>query len=284
MTSSVAVADASDPTKAPPANPATEIRIDRTAKRIRVHFGGEMLADTINARLGYATGLHPEYLVPSTDVTLAGAEIDEAEAQTSPWGRFHVIRTAGSDSHRATIIGRHYVDGPAAGLVSFDFEAMDAWFEEDEQIWFHPRDPYRRVDVTESSRRLEIRVNGRTLARSDRPRLVTETGLPARWYVPRADVNWSRLTRSPTSSGCQYKGIADWWHIRADGSDPQLADVVWGYERPVPEAAKLAGLVAFYAEHAAVETYLDGVVQASPILDATALNPSLNLHNSSPEG
>ncbi len=237
-------------------------------------FAGSLVADTISAHLAYATGRHPGYLMPTNDVRWSDLTSDEATEGSDPFGRYHPVRTTSVTD----VVGRHYTQGPAEGLVSFDFDKMDAWFEEDEQISFHPRDPFRRVDVVESSRHIEITVDGTVVASSDRPRLVTETGLPERWYVPRADVDWSRLVPSPTSSGCQYKGLADWWHVSSDEAE-QLADVVWGYERPVPEAAKLAGLVAFYAEHAAVDTYIDGDLQRKPEMDVTALNPSLGLVN-----
>jgi uncharacterized protein (DUF427 family) len=254
--------------------PRTEVRLDRTAKRIRVFFAGELLADSIVAHLGYTTGRHPEYLLPTADVTWDHAAVDDTEVGDSPFGRYHPLRAV--PGGRA--IGRRYTAGHAKGMASFDFELMDAWYEEDEQIWFHARDPFRRVEVIESSRLIEVTVNGRMMARSSRPRLVTETGLPERWYIPRIDVDWTYLASSTTTSGCQYKGLANWWHVCQDGSD-QLADVVWGYERPVPEANKLTGLVAFYAEHAAVETSVDGVIQPKPVIDSAAINPSLNVAN-----
>ena len=254
----------------------TEIRLDLTPKRIRIFFNGQLLTDSVSARLGYATGDHPEYLIPVADITWPNVVVDDDELVHSPLG-----------SHRSTrspvtgrTIGRIYDTGLAEGLASFDFDSMDAWFEEDEQIWFHARDPYRRVDVIESSRLVEVTVNDQAVARTRRPRLVTETGLPERWYIPRIDVDWTQLTSSATTSACQYKGLANWWHVRQDGSD-QLADVVWGYERPVPEASKLAGLVSFYAEHAAVEISIDGRIQHTPIINTTAISPSLNLTNAS---
>jgi uncharacterized protein (DUF427 family) len=274
MTTSVAPREDSDsapPTTAPSRG---ELRIDRTAKRIRVVLAGEIVADSVRANLAYATGRHPEYLLPEEDIEWGTVDVEDATPDSDLIGLHNPLR---SRNHEGTI-GRRYVDGSAAGLVSFEFDKMDAWFEEDEQIWFHPRDPYRRVEVIESSRSIEVTVDGRLLADSERPRLVTETGLPERWYIPRVDVDWTQLAPSTTSSGCQYKGEANWWHVDADGGD-RLADVVWGYERPIPEASKLAGLVAFYAEHAAVETYIDGVRQPKPRLDTGALNPSLGLKN-----
>jgi len=199
-----------------------ELRLDPSPKRIRVVHDGECLVDTIGASLGYATGRHPDYLMPADDVEW-GRLLVETAAQSDPFGSYHAIQI---DSSRVTI-GKRYVDGAAAGLVSFAFDRMDAWFEEDEQIHFHPRDPYRRVEVIESSRQVEVTVNGELLACSDRPRLVTETGLPARWYIPRIDVDWSKLVPSTTSSGCQYKGDASWWHVEPRDGD-RLTDVVWG--------------------------------------------------------
>lgn len=232
------------------------------------------MVDSVAARLGYSTGRHPEYLIPAVDIDWASVAVDNGELVESSLGSYRAIR----DEVGGREIGRCYAAGLAAGLASFEFDSMDAWFEEDEQIWFHARDPFRRVDVIESSRLVEITVNGQVVARSQSPRLVTETGLPERWYIPRIDVDWTKMASSATTSGCQYKGVANWWHICQDGSD-QLADVLWGYERPVPEASKLAGLVSFYAEHAAVETSVDGVIQPKPAIDSTAISPSLNLAN-----
>jgi uncharacterized protein (DUF427 family) len=250
-----------------------EIRFDPTPRRIRARLGTKTIADSTRAQLVYAVGRHPEYMVPLGDVAWAGLTVDD-DPRTDALGDYHGIRHE-PDGGR---IGRRYVDGHAAGLVQLDFAAMDAWFEEDEQIWFHPRDPFRRVDVIESSRHVKIVVDGVTVAESDRPRLVTETGLPERWYLPRADVDWSTLDPSDTTSNCQYKGIAGWWNVSLASHD-SLADVAWGYERPVPEASKLAGLVAFYAEHAEVETVVDGVAQPKPEFDPTWLNPSLHITN-----
>lgn len=254
---------------------AAQIRIGTTAKRIRAQLAGMTVGDSVRARLAYVTGHHPEYLLPVDDIdwtALEGGIGDDVPARDDMLGSWTPLRAAGAT------IGRRYHDGAASGLVCFDFAAMGAWFEEDEQIFFHPRDPYRRVDVTESSRRVEITVDGHLVAATDRPRLVTETALPARWYVPRTDVDWALLSESGTTSACQYKGVADWFHVDLPGGE-RLADVAWGYERPVPEAPKLAGLVAFYAEHSAVETTVDGIAQTSPSFDPSWINPSLGIEN-----
>ena len=253
----------------------SQIRIDRTARRIRAQLAGVNIGDSTNAKLSYAQGRHPEYMFPVDDVAWDCVTVGDADPQRDVFGLYSEILAGDANA----LVGRRYDDGPGEGLVHLDFEAMDTWFEEEEQIWFHVRDPFRRVDVTESSRHVEITVNGTTVAVTDRPRLITETALPERWYIPRADVDWSKLTASDTTSACQYKGVADWWHVDV-GDDETLADVAWGYERPVTEATKLAGLIAFYGEHAAVETIVDGVTQQKPRFDPSWLNPSLHISNS----
>jgi uncharacterized protein (DUF427 family) len=251
----------------------TLTRIDPTARRIRARLGTRTVVDSTKAKLVYVEGRHPEYFVPVDNVDWKSLETRVAEETISELG----TRQAVTDSDDA-VIGQRYIAGLADGLVHFDFDAMDAWFEEDEQIWVHPRDPYRRVDVLESSRHIVIEVNGVIVASTDRPRLITETGLPARWYIPRADVNWSVLEASETQSYCQYKGTADWWHVSLDDGE-KLVDVVWGYERPVPDASKLAGLVSFYAEHDAVETTVDGQEQIVARFDRSMFSPSLHVVN-----
>lgn len=249
-----------------------QTRIDHTPRRIRVRLENTTVADSVGARLVYAAGRHPEYAFAPTDVEWSGLAVGDADHRDELLGEYRSIRSAGSGE----TVGRIYTSGPAEQLVQFEFAAMDAWFEEDEQIWFHARDPFRRVDVLESSRHVEIAVEGRVVATTDRPRLVAETGLPARWYIPRADVDWSVLAPSETESACQYKGIATWFHLDATDHD-RLADLAWGYERPIVEASKLTGLVAFYAEHASVETYVDGVAQHKPQFEIGWLNPSLDI-------
>ena len=182
----------------------TEIRTDRTAKRIRVFFAGELMSDSVLARLGYSTGRHPEYLIPVVEINWTNVTVDDGELVESSLGSYSAIRTNGGGRE----IGRRYNDGLAAGRASFEFDRMNAWFEEDEQIWFHARDPFRRVDVTESSRLVEITVNGLVVARSQSPRLVTETGLPKRSYIPRIDIDGIQMRSSGTTASCQDKGVA----------------------------------------------------------------------------
>jgi uncharacterized protein (DUF427 family) len=65
---------------------------------------------------------------------------------------------------------------------------MDAWFEEDEEVFVHPRDPYHRIDVLRSSRRVKVVLAGETVGETVQPTLLFETGLPVRYYFPRIDL------------------------------------------------------------------------------------------------
>jgi uncharacterized protein (DUF427 family) len=137
---------------------------------------------------------------------------------------------------------------------------MDAWFEEDEEVFVHPRDPHTRIDVLGSSRHIEILVDGVKIADSHQPRILFETGLPARYYLPRTDVRMDLLRPSATETQCPYKGTATYWSVVIDGT--VHADLLWTYRTPTPESQKVAGLVCFYNER--VDVVIDGVAQERP--------------------
>ena len=134
---------------------------------------------------------------------------------------------------------------------------MDAWFEEDEQVFTHPRDPYTRVDVLSSSRHVRVEVNGVTIAETAKPTLLFETGLPTRYYLPKSHARMDLLRPSDTVSHCPYKGQAEYWSLRV--GDEVRPDVAWSYRSPFPESQKIAGLISFYPEK--VDLYVDGVLQ-----------------------
>jgi uncharacterized protein (DUF427 family) len=139
-------------------------------------------------------------------------------------------------------------------------EVLDRWFEEEEEIFVHPRDPYKRVDALRSTRRIRVEVDGKVLAESTDPVLLFETRLPTRYYLPREDVNWDLLQHIDLVTRCPYKGIAEYWSFR-DG-DAESPNVVWSYPEPIPAAEPIRDRVAFYNEH--VDIYVDDVLQERP--------------------
>jgi uncharacterized protein (DUF427 family) len=151
--------------------------------------------------------------------------------------------------------------GELAGLVAFYWGKMDAWFEEDDEVFVHPRDPYHRVDVLQSSRHVEVRVNGELVADTRRPWLLFETGLPTRYYIPKVDVRLDLLESSELTTRCPYKGVASYYSVRAGGT--LAKDVAWCYPLPIPECPKIENLVCFFNEK--VDISVDGELEARPV-------------------
>ena len=141
-----------------------------------------------------------------------------------------------------------------------DWAAMDAWFEEDEPVTVHPRDPGVRIDVLASSRHVVVEVDGTRVVDSPRPTVLFETRLPPRFYVPPTDVRLDLLRPSDTVTHCPYKGEATYWSLVL--GETVHPDLLWTYRSPLAESQKIAGLVTVYTE--LVDLRLDGVLQDRP--------------------
>jgi uncharacterized protein (DUF427 family) len=105
-----------------------------------------------------------------------------------------------------------------------------------------------------------VEIDGVTVAESGQPRILFETGLPPRYYLPLTDVRMDLLRPSDSQSHCPYKGTAGYWSV--DTGHGVHPDVVWIYRLPLPESQKVAGLACFYNEK--VDLYLDGELQGRP--------------------
>jgi uncharacterized protein (DUF427 family) len=232
------------------------IRVETGSKRVRAYLGGEVVADTTAPLLVWERPYYPTYYIPLADMRAELVETGEvARSPSRGDGRTFTVRAAGKEAQGAAV---RYEDSPIEALrdaVRLDWSAMDAWFEEDEEVFTHPRDPYTRVDILPSSRHVRVEVDGVTIAESTSPRLLFETGLPARYYLPKTHVRMDLLTPTDTVSHCPYKGQAEYWSVRA--GDTLHQDLAWSYRTPLPESQKIAGLVCFYNEK--VDLYVDGV-------------------------
>jgi uncharacterized protein (DUF427 family) len=235
------------------------IRIEPGTKRVRVYVGGELVADTIQPVLVWEVPYYPTYYFPVSDVRTELLQLEDGVGHSPSRG----------DGHRFSVKGRphaalRYEDSPIEelrDLIRFDWHSMDAWFEEDEQVFTHPRDPYTRVDILASSRHVRVEVGGTTIAESTSPRILFETGLPARYYLPKTHVRMDLLTPTESVSHCPYKGQAEYWSVRA--GDGVHDDLAWSYRAPFAESQKITGLIAFYNEK--VDVYVDGVLQKRPV-------------------
>jgi uncharacterized protein (DUF427 family) len=240
-----------------------QIRIELGAKRVRAYLGGEVVADTARPVLVWEVPYYPTYYFPLPDVRAELLETGGPSAHSPSRGDGHTL-TVKAGSREAPSAAVRYEHSPIEelrDLVRFDWAAMDAWFEEDEQVFTHPRDPYTRVDILPSSRHVRVDVDGVTVAESTSPRLLFETGLPARYYLPKTHVRLDLLIPTETVSHCPYKGQAEYWSVRAGETVDE--DVAWSYRTPLPESQKIAGLIAFYNEK--VDIYLDGELQERPV-------------------
>jgi uncharacterized protein (DUF427 family) len=241
------------------------LRHEPIERRVRASLGAEPIVDSTRAILIWEPRrVCPSYAVPAEDIradlAAAPATNGDVAGVLHPGIPFGVHTTAGEPVSIEDRVGAGFrlADEDLAGYVALDFDAFE-WHEEDERIAGHPRDPYHRVDVHRSARPVRVEVDGDVLAETTRARLVSETSLPLRFYVPREDVS-AELHPSPSHSFCPYKGEASWWSVDVGGR--RREDLGWTYERPLPDAVALAGLVAFWDEQ--VDVFLDGERRGRP--------------------
>ncbi|MFI7487989.1 DUF427 domain-containing protein [Micromonospora echinaurantiaca] len=242
-----------------PGYPKASVPVDHVEpvpRRIRAFLAGQQVLDTTQARYVWEWPLYPQYYIPAADVNRS-LLVDEQCTEESSRGaaRLHGLRV-GETIRRSC--ARWYGDDalPAlANTIRFDWAALDSWFEEDEEVFVHPRNPYARVDALRSGRRVRVELDGVVLAESAAPVLVFETGLPTRYYLNRTDVDFSHLVPSQTRTACPYKGrTSDYWSVRV--GDTVHPDLAWSYAFPTGALLPIAGLVAFYNEK--VDLIVDG--------------------------
>jgi uncharacterized protein (DUF427 family) len=236
--------------------------VEPVPRRIRAVLAGQTVVDTTNARYVWERPFFPVFYVPLADVS-RGVLVDEGTTEETTRGDVHFRGLQVGDERRpaaARVLHAAKVEG-LDETVRFEWSALDAWYEEDEQVFVHPRSPYVRVDSIRSTRRVRVEEKGVVLAESSSPVLVFETGLPTRYYLNRTDVDFSRLVHSETQTACPYKGVtSDYWSSRA--GDTTHPDVAWSYAFPMRELLPIAGLIAFYNEK--VDIFVDDVKLERP--------------------
>jgi len=243
-----------------------ELRHEPIERRVRANAGAEAIVDSVRAVLVWEPRrVCPSYAVPVEDIR---AGLSEAPAMNGhvpgvlhPGIPFSVHTAAGDPLSIGDRVGAGFrlAAEDLAGYVALDFDAFDDWYEEDERIAGHPRDPFHRVDVRQSARPVRIEVDGEIVADTTRARLVFETSLPTRFYLPREDV---RVDMHPSSrrTYCPYKGEASYWSLDVAGR--RREDLGWSYEQPLPDVVAITGLVAFWDER--VDVFLGGQRRERP--------------------
>ena len=238
-------------------------QVEPAPRRIRGELAGHAVFDTTAALYLWEWPFYPQYLIPVQDIDPAvlveeGGPRRLSRGTVTPLG----LRVGATGRESAACRYEQSRISELVGMVRFDWEALDAWYEEDEPVFVHPRNPYVRVDALRSSRRVIVRKNRVTLAESAATVMVFETGLPTRYYFDRGAVDFSCLVPSAAATACPYKGrTSAYWSAEIGGV--RYPDLAWSYDFPTRQLLPVAGLVAFYDEQ--VDVWIDGVAQPRPI-------------------
>ena len=219
-----------------PSPPFDELTYYPISRWIRGTRGGDTIVDSRRAGLVWEPGHEtPVYAFPRADVSLVS---DDAEA----FGF------------------RGFDDPDLEGYETLAWDALEHWYEEDEEVFVHPRDPFVRIDALESSRHVRVERDGHLLAESDAPILLFETGRPTRYYLKPSDVDDSLLGDSELETGCPYKGYASYRDVTVDGR--RHPNLFWYYRRPFAEVSVIKDYLAPYGER--VDVIVDGELQERP--------------------
>jgi len=235
--------------------PAHRLLMQAFPRRLRAVFAGQTVADSTRAVLLYETGLLPQVYLPNHDIrddllkptehqtfcpykgtaSYWSVDVGDRVAENAMWSYLEPIPSAGW----------------LRGYSAFYWSRLDEWYDEDELVTGHIRDPYHRVDVRRSSRHVRVLAGGEVIAETTRPLLVSETGLPNRFYFPAEDVRQDLLSATGTHTVCPYKGIASYWTITV--GDRTLADAVWSYPDAQDDAIRAAGYLSFLHDDLTVQ-------------------------------
>ena len=234
------------------------LQIEPASRWVRVQFNDQLIADTKKALL-VRDGHHLTYYFPLEDVTMDWLQSSRIGGDGRQYYDI-VVDGRSAESAAWTYFDSQDDFASLGGYLAFNWRKMDHWFEEEEEVFVHPRDPYHRVDAIQSSRSIRIVIDGVAVAESQRPVLLFETGLPVRYYLPQEDIRMELLTSSRANTDCPYKGTASYWNVNISGDN--CRNIVWGYLEPIDEVQKIAGLLCFFNEK--VDVYVDGELEQKP--------------------
>jgi uncharacterized protein (DUF427 family) len=218
--------------------------------RVRAVVAGRTVLDTTRGKLLYESGIPARFYAPLDDFD-PGALARTDHSTHCPFkgdASYWAVTANGSTRDNAVwayetpIADAAWLDGYA----SLYHDRADEWWVEDERVTYL-RDPFHRVDVLPSSRRVRVTSGDRVLVDTDRAMLLFETGVPPRAYVLRADVRAPVEPSAHDQTHCPYKGDARYWTVAG------VEGAAWSIEYPRPEATGVAGRLAFDPERVEVE-------------------------------
>jgi uncharacterized protein (DUF427 family) len=234
---------------------------EQSPRRVRGVLGGATVVDSTRVKLLHEKGHLPRWYFPLEDVDAGLLEPTDHHTRCPFKGEasYYTVRAGDREAENAAWYYPEPIEGTEwlEGHVSFYFDALDEWYEEDERVYVHPRDPYHRVDVLPTSRHVRVSLDGQTLAESSRTVALFETGLPTRWYFPLEDVETGLLSERHLETSCPYKGTtARYWDV---GDEIAIG---WTYAEALPAVQGIEGRVAFFDER--VDVDVDGERQEQP--------------------
>ena len=254
-----------------------QLRYEPVTRRVRASRGGVPVLDTTDAAVVWEPRrVVPMYAVPRADLA---ATLVPRPGAAVPDGLPPVLGPVHFEWHSAPgqsydlVVGDQTVeaagfapdDPDLGGRVVVEWAPFD-WTEEALPVVGHPHDPFKRIDLLPSERRVVVRLGGVVLADTRRAVALHETHIPVRWYVPHDDVVTDLLVGSTSTTTCAYKGHAIYVSVAPgaiDGIGGQGEDIGWTYTHPLAEVAAIKGMVCFYSERTDLE--LDGVAVPRPV-------------------
>ncbi|HET6445358.1 MAG TPA: DUF427 domain-containing protein [candidate division Zixibacteria bacterium] len=233
--------------------------IEPSARWVRVQFNGEFIGNSKETLLRRESGGRLAYYFPRADVNVEHLNPRRLGSDGRQYFDVQVGDRIVEDGAWT------YMDPPCnlanlRGFYGFQWNKMDHWFEEEEEIFAHPRDPYHRVDILRSTRHFRVELDGIILAETKNPTILFETSLPPRFYIPMVDVQMGVLEKTSSETTCPYKGVASYWSLSVAGTI--YRNMVWAYQEPFPESKKIKGLLCFFNEK--VDLFVDGELQERP--------------------
>lgn len=237
-------------------SPAHRLVLEDYPLRLRAMIGDRVVLDSTRVRVLHETGQQIRPYVPLEDLDPEVLERTDTRTHCPYKGDASYWSISSGDRVERDAIWAYESPTSSApwleGLAALDWSKADAWFVEGDRAFGpHLRDPYHRVDVWESDRRARVCVGGQVIAETDRPKLLFETSLPLRVYVPAGDIAPGVLSPSETRSQCPYKGEARYSSLMVDGK--RYEDAAWTYDSPLPEAIRATGHVAFDGDGIEIE-------------------------------
>ncbi len=232
-------------------HPDYRVIVEPCPRRVRVEFNDEFIADSTEVLVLLESNHVPVYYFPADQVRLDLMERTE---------RTTFCPFKGEASYRSLLVGDKEAEDAVwcyqtpfdearaiKNHLAFYWNKVDRWFEEDEEIFVHPRDPHKRIDAIKSSRPVTVVIGGEEVAETEEAVFLFETGMPTRYYIPPQDIRMDFLTSTETKTRCPYKGSAVYWSVMVGGET--FEDIVWSYPDPLPEVGKIKGYYCFFNEN-----------------------------------